>query len=407
MKKIYVFFRLNNFNRNSITALISSLNEVNNPQIKFIKDGNEIDNVLKLSELKVICYSFSTPELLNVKKEIAFIRSLKSSNCLLVAGGPHPTADPEGTLKLGFDYCFVGESEKTFCRFILKIQKREFPAGSIIFQGNEIVDINDYYPVLPKYNLVPPLEITRGCIRKCSYCQTPDIFGNKLRHRNIENVFKSLKIASLNSRKRTWFISPNAFSYGTNDYTKPSVDSIKMLLEIARKAGINEIFFGSFPAEVCPESVNEEILQIVKRYCKNKRIIIGVQSVSERTLKSLNRFSSISEIKRAVYLVKKTGFIPVLDFIFGLPDENESEIRETLTLISYLIKEYRAQIHAHTYIPLPSTPFWHKEPVRLKKYVKEFLLDLEYRKKLFGDWKEQEILSKNILKWKEKGLITV
>ncbi|MEZ5334950.1 MAG: radical SAM protein [Methanolobus sp.] len=38
-----------------------------------------------------------------------------------------------------------------------------------------------------------PLEISRGCPFRCRYCQTPRLFGNKMRHRSIDSIVKYAK----------------------------------------------------------------------------------------------------------------------------------------------------------------------------------------------------------------------
>ena len=64
------------------------------------------------------------------------------------------------------------------------------------------------------------------------------------------------------------FISPNAFSYGSINGRKPNIRAIEELLEGIR--GIigpkGRIFFGTFPSEVRPEFVSEDILEVIKKY---------------------------------------------------------------------------------------------------------------------------------------------
>jgi len=73
---------------------------------------------------RIIVYSFSTPELAGLISEVDSLKN-RAGGALVVAGGPHPSADPEGTLKAGFDFVFVGEGEETFPEFICAAAKGE------------------------------------------------------------------------------------------------------------------------------------------------------------------------------------------------------------------------------------------------------------------------------------------
>ncbi len=70
----------------------------------------------------------------------------RSQDILYVAGGPHPSGDPEGTLQLGFDLVLIGEGEITFPRLLNAyfshsdyhlVQGVAFWKGDGCYQANE------------------------------------------------------------------------------------------------------------------------------------------------------------------------------------------------------------------------------------------------------------------------------
>ncbi|RLD18106.1 MAG: hypothetical protein DRI36_02300 [Caldiserica bacterium] len=150
----------------------------------------------------------------------------------------------------------------------------------------------------------------------------------------------------------------------------------------------SKIFFGTFPSEVRPDYVDEDVLKIIKKFVYNRKIIIGAQSGSERILKIYKRAHSVSDILNAVYLCKKLNFEAQVDFIFGFPEENEEDLNDTLKIIKEIVK-LGGRIHAHYYIPLPGTESENKRAKEIPEWFKKEILKLEGKGKIFGKWKTQ------------------
>ena len=87
-----------------------------------------------------------------------------------------------------------------------------------------------------------------------------------------------------------------------------------------------------------------------------------------------------------------------MDFIFGLPGENEEDIKLTIKLMRDLTNK-GARLHAHSFIPLPQTPYA-KVPVnRLEDIYKKEIKMLISKGSAFGDWQKQERLAIKIAKY--------
>jgi len=74
----------------------------------------------------------------------------------------------------------------------------------------------------------------------------------------------------------------------------------------------------------------------------------------------------------------------------------------TLKVIKDLIN-MGAKIHAHTFIPLPQTPFKTAPIKELDKNLKNIIKKLSSNSFINGDWEKQEILSKKIKQYFDKG----
>ncbi|XRO77585.1 TIGR04013 family B12-binding domain/radical SAM domain-containing protein [Methanocaldococcus sp. 10A] len=409
--------------KNSFNALIGAL-EVDeyfdNFSIYFAnkKDIFNLERVLKNYDKIIIAISFFTTELW---KTYELINKLKykyqnyRDKIIYLAGGPHPTGDPKGTLKLGFDVVCIGEGEDTFPEFIKAINENEdykkvkgiayLDNDKFIYTGKrKPIDLNKYPPFPVKHNKFGHIEITRGCPYGCFFCQTPRIFGKNVRHRSIENICKYVEIMAERNLKDIRFITPNAFAYGSKDGKKLNIDKIEKLLENIREILNKEgrVFFGTFPSEVRPEHVNDETIDLILRYADNKSLVVGAQSGSQRILDLCHRGHTVEDIYNAVTTAIKKGVSISLDFIFGLPRETEEDIERTIKVMKDLIK-MGAKIHAHTFIPLPQTPFAKAKPGVVDKKIIRAMRHEIPKGIFYGTWYNQQILAKKISKYLQTG----
>lgn len=193
------------------------------------------------------------------------------------------------------------------------------------------------------------------------------------------------------------FISPNAFSYGSEDGKNINYEKLESLLSRIRtlvgKKG--KIFFGSFPSEVRPEHINHDTIKILKQYADNDNLVIGAQSGSQRVLDYIQRGHDIESIYQAVEATYQAGLKVNVDFIFGLPGENDEDILSTLKVIKDLNKS-GARIHAHTFIPLPQTPFKNEKASKINPALRKELNKLCSKGIIYGEWLKQEKIAAKI-----------
>ena len=416
---ICYYTKKNKYSFNALAGAIEINKELQDLKILFPVDKDDlissISNSLGQYEKVIVGISFTSNQLWDIQDTLLELRRRFNKKPLFFAGGPHPTGDPKGTLKLGFDVCVLGEGEETFPKILIKIKEgndyKDIDGIAFLDEdGNFIknkptssIDLNDYPPFSVKYNKLGPIEITRGCPFLCYFCQTPFIFGKKSRHRSIESITKYVEISKNYGFKDIRFISPNGFLYGSQDNTV-NLSLIEDLLNQIRKiiGPEGRVFFGSFPSEVRPENVNEDVINLVLKYANNDNLIIGAQSGSQKILDYCNRGHTVKDIYNAVKWTINAGLKANVDFIFGLPNETEEDIQETLNVIDHLTK-VGAKIHAHTFIPLPGTPFQHQKPTRLNKNLRNRIKDLVNQELIYGDWRQQERFGSRIMKYFAKS----
>jgi len=327
----------------------------------------------------VMIYSMATPQAREVYHEVENART----KSVFIAGGPHPSAKASETLEQ-FDFVVLGEGEETLPELIFtlkdgsdleKVRGIAYKRSGIIYKTRPRphVLLDDYPPF--NQNLRAPIEISRGCPHNCKYCQTPRLFGTKMRHRSVKSIaFYSNYLSDVR------FISPNAFAYGS-DGRHIALTRVSELL--ASLSG--QVYFGTFPSEVRPEFITDDMLDIAEEYCSNTSIHIGAQSGSDAVLEEINRGHSRRDVEVAVEICRSHGFCPVVDFIFGLPTEVAADQAESLDLIDSIVSA-GGKVRAHYFIPLPGTPYENETPAPVRKEVQKRLGRLARDGKLTGRW---------------------
>lgn len=367
----------------------------------------------------LVAWSFYSPQFLEMAEELRrFRKAVDDARIVHIAGGVHATGDPEQTLRAGFDLVAIGEGEKTILEVVRRISHaqdcKRIPGIAHLYEGKyvsngmgEMVDLNMFPPFAPEHKRFNPIEITRGCIYACRFCQTPFMFKAKFRHRTVENVCHYVRIMKNHGLKDTRFITPTSLSYGSSDQSV-NLDAIERLLSSVREilGPDGRIFFGTFPSEVRPEHVTPSALRMLKKYVNNNNLIIGAQSGSLRVLEKSRRGHGVEQIEDAVRYTVEAGFIPNVDFIFGLPGEGHEEIDASLILADKLAT-MGARIHGHTFMPLPGTPFRNEAPGRIPPGALRRLKRLESRGGLYGQWKEQVNVARELSEVSRRGALHV
>ncbi|MEM1560014.1 MAG: TIGR04013 family B12-binding domain/radical SAM domain-containing protein [Ignisphaera sp.] len=412
--------KLNRYTANILTAAIE--NKIDFAQVYLMPLLSDNPNLQELLPLNHKCrkiavgITFMTTQVELVLSLVPKIRAL-IPKALLIAGGPHATGDPYGTLtKLGLDIVVYGEGEASLIDLLKALYNDKDinvcgttyidQDGSIIVKKRAPIDLNLYPPFPYWRNRFNPIEIMRGCSSACHFCQVTYVYGIP-RYRDIDNIVYYARLKFEKGLKDLRFIAPNSFGYGSANGVKPNTDQLLSLLFKLRFLADHfggRVFFGTFPSEVRPDSVEEDLVKEVRRLVNNKRIIIGGQSGSDNILKKINRKHTAEDIEYATEILIKNGFEVDVDLILGFGFETEEDIEKTKQLIDKLIK-LKARIHLHTFIPLPGTPLFSIGFKPLNNNVKKYLTKLIGGGIAYGYWSEQERIAYKIEALKRREII--
>jgi B12-binding domain/radical SAM domain protein len=357
---IFYYHRLNSYSFNALAGAIDADPFIADLPIDIALTEEQLRTLASVNVSRhghaTAALSILTCQFPGMRRLIRQLRSECGSRITIIAGGPHVTACPEEVIGAGVDIAVCGEAETTFPGIL-----RSIGAGSELnpIHGPALpVAIDDFCSFSPKRGMFGPIEITRGCAFACSYCQTSHLFGVQLRHRSIANIVRQAETLRSIDRKVVRLLSPNAFSYGSTDGRRLNHDALRELLAALRKTlpGDGRIIFAHFPSEARPEHITNDTLDLLKEFADNDEIVIGAQSGSQRMLDLCHRSHTVESVLDAVALARKRGYKVIVDFIFGLPGENEKDRQESLAVMEQIVR-MGARVHPHLFAPLPQTAF--------------------------------------------------
>ncbi|MCA2977607.1 MAG: TIGR04013 family B12-binding domain/radical SAM domain-containing protein [Myxococcaceae bacterium] len=391
----------------ALTALVGALDahpEFDGLTIRLPRRTDELIATIRAEQARghrvVVAWSFYSPSFAECADELRAVRASLDAPFLAIAGGVHATAEPRQMLDAGFDLVCIGEGERALPELLRRVRDGGDVAkapGFARLDGQQVlraprperVALDAFPPFSPRRGLFGAIELTRGCIYACRFCQTPFFSKATFRHRGVDDVARWARELRRSGRRDVRFISPTSLSYGSDD-ASVNLDAVEALLSKTAEAMAPDgrLFFGTFPSEVRPEHVTPEALALLKRFVANDALIIGGQSGSDRVLAESRRGHSVEAIVRAVRVAVAGGFRPDVDFILGLPGEAESDVAATVALMERLA-DLGARVHGHAFMPLPGTPFRDAAPARIDEATQAALDRLASRQALYGHWKRQ------------------
>ncbi|MBX3204845.1 MAG: TIGR04013 family B12-binding domain/radical SAM domain-containing protein [Labilithrix sp.] len=401
---------------NVVTAALDADARTAGLDVRFVKDAPAMIAELRAAESDgrraIALWSFYSPDFAAAASDLAVVRAATGTSALHLAGGVHATAEPLATLRDGgFDLVALGEGEHTMVEIVDALTHGRDPralagtahldpaSGRLVSHGpGERLPLDAYPPFNARHRKWNALEITRGCVYACSFCQTPYMFKARFRHRSVADVRRHVDQMRECGSRFVRFLTPTSLSYGSPD-TTPDLDAVDALLASVREgAGADaKIFFGTFPSEIRPEHISPRALEILARWCDNRTLVIGGQSGSDRVLEATRRGHTVDDVVRAVELSVKAGFRPDVDFLLGLPGEEESDRVASMELAERLVG-MGARIHSHAFMPLPGTPLRDATPSPIEPETMLAMARLESKGKAYGQWRRQVVTAEDLVR---------
>ena len=264
--------------------------------------------------------------------------------CLVIVGGPHATFLWHDILDRNeaVDGVVLGEGERV-CREIAAAVADGRGVGGLVGvvtrtnykirppQAAPVCPNLDELPIPGKYaaasvgvDLRRQLEFiitSRGCGGSCSFCSSPSFWGRKIRYRSPASVVEEIRFLRDTYGMIYFSIRDDTF---TCDRSR--------VVEICRRL-LDERIFVIWNCQSRVNAVDAEVLQWMRR-AGCEAIQFGVESGSSKVLASLAKGVSLDRVRAAARMTKESGIRLSVYLITGVPGEGESDLQETLSVIS-------------------------------------------------------------------------
>lgn len=286
---------------------------------------------------------FNAIQLLNKVKKV-------NSGILTFWGGPHASLTYNDVMDLvsSVDVIIKGEGEFTVVEMLeAYLNKKEFyripglvfrdtkgkivntllrapiqDLDSLSIPARHLLDMKKYSTLVEGEYRTPAVGVisSRGCPFECTFCA---------------NV--ALGKRALRKRSPVGFVDEIEFLYRSYGYRGFDIWDDTITVDTAHITGIcNEIINRKLDiiwyARARVDCVNKEILQLMKKAgCVS--IGYGIESGSERILKSIKKGITLKKARSGVKLSAELGFIVRCFFILSLPSETIGDIGFTVNLI--------------------------------------------------------------------------
>lgn len=295
-----------------------------------------------LDKFHFICFATKSPA---ANKIYNTADSLRKKGKTVIMGGTHATYFPEDCL-LHSDYVIHGEGDEALPKLIYRLTNNQalddIPGLSymqqkeIIYTGKHvppenletvanyslirgIANINKFTQIFNRKRMVMPVQTSRGCPNKCSFCIVQKMFGPSYRKRPIQNVISEIRCA-IQYTKHIVFVDNNFVGVSKEDISKT-----KLLLK-AIKENFSDIEAAAFVTSDI--IVHSELLTLLHS-SGIRQLIIGFESLNLDSLEHYSKKQSITEIKRSVEVLKEYGFTVSGSFIANSNDDTPRSIIKT------------------------------------------------------------------------------
>ncbi len=259
--------------------------------------------------------------------------------CPVIFGGWHVSGEPSSVLEPSIDYVVCGEGEETILELLEHIQGRgpgieeiegiayKTADGYRVNPGRarirklakiprpmrEQLPVEQYkFPVMYSHPIsrmrTLSMQASRGCPYKCSFCQTPSLWGNIWANRTASDVVDEMEMLADTYNVNTVWMRDEEFTIRKNWV-------MEIAHEITRRNLQKRVQWGSFCRV---DDIDEELVRALKAagYCYG---FMGIETGDTAVRERLKKFYKQEEAERATGLFHKYDITSHVGWIIGFP----------------------------------------------------------------------------------------
>lgn len=320
-------------------------------------EQTEFQDIMKKiinSEYKAIAFYINTENLQNTIKLHEYIKEILPE-CKTIAYGEMPIYLPKFFMKTNFDAIVSRECDQEiaildFFKYSLKKIQENNMRGVILIRNRQLlnckkgaflepeewgytnvskVPIKKYFEMERKQQVV--VTIARGCPYNCPYCNAVLYYGKKERRRKAKDI-----VNYINS------LDYQYFKFFAPDFTLNEEKAMELCQEL-----INNGKKIKWSCTTRPDLLkNEELIKMMSKSGCYK-IAIGIESVENEDLKSINKRYDNKVIVEGIKLLQKYDIEYKALVMFGVPNQTKESIKYTLDFLN----KYNVNVRPTAYTP--------------------------------------------------------
>ncbi len=288
----------------------------------------------------------------------------KSTNAVIVAGGVHTTFCAEEFLEPGTaDYVLAGEADSSLIELLElmrcgKAKEAGFKIPGLAYSNNDgkmVIESAkrgvrnlDSMP-LPARELIAvghyrhsgALTGSRGCLHRCVFCCSREMFGSGIRSRSSDNIFSEIVYLCREGVKHFTFYD-QFFSYDR----RKTIMLLKLMSE-----NLEDV---TWECQTRIDALDAELIELMA-VAGCRKVKIGIESGDQDILEGINKKLRLKDVEPAINLLKDAGITVFCYFMLGLPGDTHATMQKTIAYAERLKNLYGVQICLRLNTPFPGT----------------------------------------------------
>lgn len=300
------------------------------------------------------------------QKRYEFINQIKKTipSAKIVVGGPHISTLQEQVLKecQDIDYAVVLAGEEVIVELCSGKALKDIKG--LIYREDEKVLFNDPRPPpndldtysFPRYNkfelkkywftkYVPMLiASSRGCPYQCTFCISRPSGGYEFHARSASNVVDEIEY---------WYKQGRfVFDFVDDNFTLDK-ERVYLICDEIKKRSLDKLQY-RLTNGIRADNVDREILERMKKV-GFRSLAFGVESGSDKILKTLKKGETIAQIEEAVKNACELGYDVTLYFLVGSPYETWADLNASF---DFALRYPVSDAVFFNIIPIPNTELY-------------------------------------------------